>query len=499
VATLVGSSIVSTLFAIEARRQAAAAAEALAESEASARRLSQAIEETFVFASEDLLADEPGMQAARRRLLGIARRYYRELFDSGYGSPAELAAAAFMLGRVQAKLAEHDAAAESFERALALQQAIAAGEQPPTAAMTALARTHNEYARLLSGRLSVAQIDRLDAVDRADLGRWLHHAEQAARWRGRAAAAAPDDGELKRLHANALMNLALAQIEQRRLSLSAPDTPGIGGGEISTRDIEGTLAIAQAMRDDLLQRKAGEPPRGEVLRDTALGVKAMADLAELRADLTQSDAAAAAACRRVALKMTRDAAQRLADLPPDAQSIDTRYNRAGFWQDAGRLSYAVGDPAGAADAFGQMLGAAQELLLQNPRVGRFRTAVAEAQFNLAMLAFGGDDVARGAALLADCQDTHAAGVALNPAGGSLGLLYEHTLAVAQGLASSAASLPDDQANLIQQAIGLIDRARDLLSELRFTGQAAAAVRATDRRLEQAAEAIRQQADADRGA
>jgi len=66
---LIIGTIVSVRFGIEANRQAAAARVSLTEAKENAQMLLRSIEESIIHASEGVLAQEPGMQAARAALI----------------------------------------------------------------------------------------------------------------------------------------------------------------------------------------------------------------------------------------------------------------------------------------------------------------------------------------------------------------------------------------------------------------------------------------------
>ena len=99
---LVTGTIVSVRFGLQANRS-------LAEANQNAMQLRSAMKETFVFASEDVLAQEPGMQAARAVLLKTAQQYYAELVEltpRDADSQRDAAEALFMLGKVQMALGQ---------------------------------------------------------------------------------------------------------------------------------------------------------------------------------------------------------------------------------------------------------------------------------------------------------------------------------------------------------------------------------------------------------
>ena len=487
-AALLLGTVVSTGFAIQARREAKQKSAALEQVEAGAERLSKAIEDTFIFASEDLLADEPGMQAARQKLLEIAKRYYQELIDTGYRASDKQAAAAFMLGRVEASLGLVEDATRSFEQAIA-QQKKAIDERPGAAApLTQIARSHNEFARLGKAVWHEGQIDRPTEKSRAGLEVWLRNAKACAKWRAAAAALEPDNGQLQRLHANGLMNLALAKIEE---AIANPDTTA------DTASIDKLLAEADAIREVLLKK---EPGNGDAQRDMALGIAARADLRSLEAE--RAPAGEARPLMKESLRLTADAAERLANLPPETRSLKTDYNLATCHQLSGRRHYQLGETSEAVASYEQMLSVMERLLLENPRVGIYRTGVAEAQLNLSMLAYDSDDLDGGADLLADCQDTLIDGVAIHPGGESLDLLVKHTTAIAEGLALNDRVTREVQLDLLKRATGLIERAQDKLDKLlanpTVDDEHTALITEAQQKLQVAADAIATRIRPDRG-
>lgn len=470
--TLLVGTVVSTLFGIEARRQADAAAQALAESEANAQRLSQAIEETFIFASEDVLAEEPGMQTARRTLLENAKRYYRGMMDGGQGSPEKLATAAFMLGRVEASLGETTNARASFEQALELQTALVDKADDRAAALLAVARTHNEYARLGKAIWHGQQIDVPTAEARSGLVLWLEQAGKCAEFRTRAVNEQPANAERKRLQANGLMNLALAKIEA---AIAQPNNA-------STDEIRELIEESQAIRSALLapsQSEEGILPR--VDRDYALGLAATADLETLQGDRAADTEQATSYWRR-SLALRREAAQRLAAIPDSARTQDISWKLAITHQLCAEQSYQLGEPSDAIASFEAMREVMHRLLTQNPGVGRFRTGLAKALFNLSQLHYATNRIDAGGTFFADCQDVLVEGVVAQPGGDSLSQLVDYTLTLAQSLA--------EHPSLRSQAIGMVERAESNLAELSLSQQDKQLIAASRKRLRDAAEQMR---------
>ncbi|MEM9187030.1 MAG: serine/threonine-protein kinase [Planctomycetota bacterium] len=474
-ATLVLATVVSTTLGIEARRQAQAAAAALAQSETNAKRLSEAIEETFIFASEDLLAEEPGMQRARRTLLVNARSYYQQLIDSGQGDPEKLADAAFMLGRVQASLGESEAARASFDQAIELQTELVVRSNP--ASMLRLARTHNEYARLGKSEWHGRQIDdRPVAESQAGLRRWLAEAERCKQWRSEAVAAAPDDAEAQRLHANALMNLALAKIEAASYA-KEPMPDAIG-------EIDRLLARSQQIRRGLLDR---EPADGPVLRDNALGLAAMADLQTLSA--ARRGAADGADALRDAVRLRTQAAAAFAALPAATRSRATDWNLAVAHQLRGEGFFQLGEVADAVRAYQSMREVMRRLLTRNPGVARFRKGGARALFNLSQLAYVQGKSPLGAELMAECQDLLLEGVTLQPSGDALPVLVDMSISMADSLA--------EHEQLVPRAVETLEYAATQLGEIVASGADRDRIDQATRRLAERARKIRNQTlDAD---
>ena len=479
--TLLLSTVVSTWFGVEASRQAANATRALQQSEENAQRLSQAIEETFIFASEDLLAEEPGMQAARQTLLENAQRYYQELIATGQGSEDKLASAAFMLGRVQASLGQFERASASFKQSLSL-QARALAEQPSDAAMlTAIARTHTEYARMGKAIWHGQESNPNSAVARDALADWIEHARASAEHRAAAVASQPDDRELKRLHANALMNLGLAEYEQAKAS---------GDRELEEQ-IEKLLHDAQAIRQKLL---AGDPASDAdvalVQRDFALGLVALADFRSLEGEWSKEQAPAEAVdLWRESLALRTQAADQLASLPSASRTQNIEWNLATCHQARGESHVALGEINEALAAYKQMYGVMARLLLRNPNVGRFRRGVADAQFWLAQLTYVAGNSDGGGEYFAQCQDTLIEGVTINPRSPSLTRLVDYTGSIASSLAGQAM---DDR------ALGFLDRAVELLEGLN-AGEHQQAIDAAKSKLEDLATKLREKAAVDRGA
>lgn len=442
-ATLSVAAVVSSIFAVRANH-------ALADAEANAQRLGEAIEKTFVFASEDVLAQEPGMQTARRTLLHSARQYYEQLLGSGHASGAEFARTSHLLGQVQASLGEWDAAEASLRRALTTWRQLADDQPRDVALVAAVADTHHELAKLATQRRA-SDADLQDQRRDALLRQWEAESEAAVEWRQRAADLEPNEPERKRLLANALMSRGIALTE---LAQSA-------AGDAAFEAAAEQLEAAQQLRQQLIQADSTDY---RTKQDLALGLIAEADLREARR--ADTDAAL-----QQALALRVQAATTLASLPPEALTRENRWRLSRCYQSCGESSYRLGELADASRYFQQMRGVLSKLLRQDPNVLRYRIGVASAEFNLGQVLLAtGDPV--GYQWVEQAQRTLADAIAIAPTQAEAReMLLSYTRSIALALAEEG----------LNAVAGLqVERAIELLEGVPLEAEdAATAERAMD--------------------
>ncbi len=419
VATMVGATIVSTYFAISASR-------ALAQAEANADKLSEAIDDTFVFASEDLLGDEPGVIEARRTLLGIAQGYYEELIAGGHASLPKLARATLMLGRVQASLGDWANARNSLSDALAYEQQLLRESPGDAVRFAALGQLENELTKTYQGQLD--SDDEFDSVNDDDVAKLRFHAEESVRWRQKAVDADPTDVESQRLLANSQMNLAIVYS-------SGSVTDGVSRRGDEVRKLN---RAAQKIRDSLLD---ADPNNYAVVRDKALGFNASADLCDLSLDSQE------------ALDWRKQACKLLESIPREHRDQQILWLLATSYEARGAAEYELGLIDEAIASFGDVLDVVELLLYENPNVIRFRVTQAKAQHNLGVALLQAGDT-RGYAMLAECRHSLVNAIKIDPAKASaLNLLVDYGLEMATALEES--KLPKVAIDQLNAAIDLL--------------------------------------------
>ena len=433
---LVVASIVSTTLAVRTQQ-------ALERADAHAQKLGKAIEETFVFASEGVLANEPGMQAARKTLLESAERYYQGLLETGHSSQKDLANASYLLGKVQTSLGQWQVAGESLSRALALQKQLVESTKGDAELYTSIALTHNKLAKLAETRWNRDTSDATQQQQAAMLSTWREHAEQCVFWRTKTVAANPSDDEAKRLLANAEMNQGWAIAEAARAD---EDMQQLAAAHKM-------LQTAQTIRKEILSRR---PKAYAVSRDLALGLVAEADLTDIKAESAESTQQTAEATKlwQRSLALRTQAAKILQALPSTERTPETQWRLATCYQVCGDSRFRLGLFDEAIADFRQMLAVLERLMLRNPNVIRYRTSAAAAQFNLSQLLLASGDE-RGYAMIADFQQSLTEAIAIAPEiPATLDQLIGYTSGLAESLAESGlASIAQQQ---IEQAIKLLE-------------------------------------------
>ena len=207
VVALMVISIVSLIACVLIERARDAEAEARqnesiarAEAEASFQDAKNAVNEFFTKVSEEKLLEVPGLQPLRRELLESAERYYTGFIQERGDDPElklDLAAAHYRVGRIADEIGTNQAALESFERALQIQETAAQDPNAPSSVMEDLANTHNAKGEVLLQNNAFPQAQ--DAFAKAhnlrdDLVRRFDQ-----------------DGRMRRKLANSINNLAAVQ------------------------------------------------------------------------------------------------------------------------------------------------------------------------------------------------------------------------------------------------------------------------------------------------
>lgn len=375
---LIIGTIVSVRFGLEANRQAAAARASLAEANENAQQLRESIRESFVFASEDVLAQEPGMQAARAVLLDSAQRYYAELVTQtprDRASQIALAEAQFMLAKVHMAMGKDDQARDTLDEALAIQKELVAQDAHDALALTAFAKTHNQLARLArkrwqgltqfsaDGKLSEEQATEAEQ----QLHDWQQHAAEVVRLRKVVVVQQPEDLESLRLLASATMNQGVA-IGQAAYALK----------QLVEQDrARGVMLVAQEIRLEALQSHPEEQP---MRRDLALGYFNLANT-ELGAALQERADEPYRERLQTSVEDLTQAIDSFQQLTSPDQILDTRLELATCYRLRADGHFRLLEMEAADADYQQAEKVLQILTLRNPNVYRYRSALAETQFN----------------------------------------------------------------------------------------------------------------------
>jgi len=368
---LIVGAMVSVRFGLEANR-------ALAQANQNAQQLRSAMKDTFVFASEDVLAQEPGMQAARAVLLKTAQQYYAELVElmpNNTQSQRELAEAQWMLGKVQMALGQDLEANKTLNEALAIQTALGIEFPEDAAALTALAKTHNQLAQLLQkrwqkttqlramGKLSAGQAV---GVDR-QLDRWQEHSSAVTRLRKQVVKLQPEDLESLHLLAEATMNEGVVVA-----------TAGYTGKQLREQDRARQLMFAaQNLRLGVLR---DHPQEVRFRRALARGYYNMANIELRAADQELGDQA----YQERLDQSIRDLSLAIAtyqQLPATERVLDTSLEYASCYRLRADASFERMQLDTVADDYQQAEKLLVRLANRNPTVYRYRIRLAEVQYN----------------------------------------------------------------------------------------------------------------------
>lgn len=409
-AILVGS-IVSVRFGIEANRQAAVAHSALAEATQNAQQLRAAMKDSFVFASEDVLAQEPGMQAARAVLLKTAEQYYAELVKltpQNAQSQRELAEAQFMLGKVQMALGQDDIARETLSTGLGLQQQLVKQSPTDAALLTALAKTHNQLATLAQkkwqrltqlrdvGKLSANQASAAEQQVEA----WKQNSAEVIRLRKEVVELQPKNLESQRLLASAMMNEG-----------SAVSIRGYALKKLIDQDRARDLLLeAQKVRLGVLQEF---PDEVLVRRDLGRGYYNLANT-ELRAAEQELQAQQIEHRWQGGADDLTAAIRAYQKLPTAELTLDNQLELTRCYRLRADAFFKLRQSEEAARDYRQAKKLLRSLTSRNPNVYRYRTILAETQFNYCCFLFIEGQDERATAELAQCRATLLQSLRIDP-------------------------------------------------------------------------------------
>ncbi len=416
-AAIVIGSIVSVNFGIQANRALAVAKEnegianrELERANQNARQLRDAVKDTFIFASEDVLAQEPGMQAARETLLNSAEQYYAELVKQApddLESQRDLADAQFMLAKVQMALGNDDKAKRTLEQALVSQRSLAEQLTGDAEIHAAMAKTHNQLA--IVAQKSWQSLTQMQAMGKLDdkrtsevqrqLQSWKGHSAEVIRLRSTVVELQPEDIESKRLLASALMN------EGNAMSIR-----GFTARELIEQDRARAKQLeAQEVRMEVLK---SSPDEVLVRRDLGRGFFNMANNELTAADHESQEEAIRSRWQLSTEDLTKaiDSYERL---PSAALKLNVRLELARCYRLRAdsyfRLMLSAEkseeDQQAAAEDYRTAEKNLRRLTVRNPSVYRYRIVLAETQHNYCLFNFMIGESESGAEQLARCRET----------------------------------------------------------------------------------------------
>lgn len=397
-ATLVVATIVASMLAIRANR-------ALAQAEANAQKLNQAIEELFVEVSENELFLEPGMQSIRETLLASAQRYYEELLTTGQTSIDKVARSAFLLGRVQAELGNRQAASTSFDTAIKYYEELLESQKEDPKLYASLAQVHNDYAALGEqhlfemGARPAFELEPLSEEGLAALERWRSHAFQCTQFREKASELSPDDDGLQRLLANAKMNLSYAIVEEAR-------TDGDAKGFERARTLNES---AKEIRVRLLERDSAAV---EVSIDLAKGFAAEADLMTAEAEAVEERDPNHKLWKEV-FRLRGKAIDTLLAVPKSRSGSQLDWQLVNAYQKRADSAFLVWSNRQAIKDYENSERRLELLKVRNPRVTKYRKKLADSYFNHSQALLREKDP-NGYLILQDCLDNLVGAVAIDP-------------------------------------------------------------------------------------
>jgi serine/threonine protein kinase len=461
-ATLVIATIVSLALAVKARAEKARA-------EVNLAFIEDVLERVLVSVSEDDLSNQPGTQKVREKLLQVAQEYYQQLSMTQQISADKVADAAFLLGRVQASLGMYNKAEDSLAEALEIQTEMLATAEDQVEALTDIAATHKELAKLgekLWNDLSVGEPS--DEAKEA-LAVSIEHNLKCVEFRNKAAELEPADPELARLLGSGKMGLGVAQIQQARWKNKFE----------GWSDAEKSLEEAEKLWAATLKETPDDP---ELLKDIARGRAAFGDLREAQANqFVERDKAKYESLIRESLELRQEAAEKFSKLPATAVNPETRSQLANCFQLQAESYYQLGMADEAIQYYQLTVGVLRQLLMSNPLVDKYRVGVAQNQFMLAQLYFSkGDDLGYTSAY--EFQQTLVDGLAIDPGDKKItNLLLDYTRAMAEGLVAS---------DLVPEALTQVENAKHMLEDIQVLDADKPAIDAVIEKLDQLREEMK---------
>jgi hypothetical protein len=402
----------------------------------------------LISVSEGDLANDPGTQKVRERLLGIAQNYFQELSNSHQVSPLRVADSAYLLGRVQSSLGLDDQAKATLQKALNVQTALLNDADDQIEALAKTAATHKEFSRIAEKTWSDRGVMDADAqAAQTALTDSLEHEEACVAYRRQAVELDPDDDELQRLLANSKMSLALVLIKKGSWD---PKSQAFA-------EADQLLAEACNTWDELL---AESPENLKLLKDSARGDAAVAKLRESQANaFAESNPRKYEKLLRESLELRTTAAQKFDELPANAVTPDIKLMQANCYRVCAESYFQLQQFDDAINSYQQALQVLRSLLRGSPLVDSYREGVAQAQFMLAQLYFAKQDNL-GYDYTYEFQKTLVEGLAINPHDQEVAdLLIDYTKSISVSFVESG---------LFQEALNQLEQAKSLLVDVPIT-------------------------------
>jgi len=436
-ATLLIATVVSISFAVKSR-----ADQRLAESNLA--MIEKVLDEVLISVSEGDLANDPGTQKVRQRLLRIAQNYFEELSNSHQVSPLRVADAAYLLGRVQSSLGRDDDAHTSLKKALNIQINMLKDAEDQIGALTQIAKTHKEFSRIAEKSWSNRGVFESSDAAKQALADYLKHEKACVQYRELALALGPTNEELHRLLANSQMGLGLGHIQQ---GIWTPTSDGFS-------QAESFLLQSQATWDELLAKTPNDPTR---LKDSARGHAAKAKLRESQAAaFVESNPEKYEELLTESLKLRTIAAKTLEELPTDAVTPEIRLLQANCFQVCAESQVQLQQIDDAIANYEQALAVFRSLLMSSPLVDSYRLGVAQDQFMLSQLLLSKQDH-YGYQFVTDFQHTLVDGLTINPRDAvSADLLLDYTKSISVSLVEQG---------LFQEALNQLEQAKNMLADI----------------------------------
>lgn len=405
-ASLIVGFITSTVLWMQASTNLAAKV-------ANSNNLNSALDDTFLFAEEEL-ADQPGMSETRRKLLENARYYYDWQLSQDQISNAEAADVTFRLGKVERELGDMKSAENRFERSLNLYKeqldntSTANVDDAMVAKWMQAAQVHRAFAELGKGIWYRGHERNETSVARDGESTWLVQAEQCMLLRQKAHQARPDDTEIHRKYANSLMNFGMAKSQLYLLNREVA----------YYEEALELLTDAQGNREEMLVNSSDS---ARIRIDLARGCEAIAELILNRFYSDIAPVARGEEPEWEAIERRIEGVEHLKKIPGFQRDRQANWILATALQKLGNGYGAIAEKYGYLDTtieaskrYGEMQKVMANLLARDPAITRYRLSAAEASWNLYKTSLQDKQAKKAIAWLTHCQNILADGMIVNP-------------------------------------------------------------------------------------